>query len=134
MTPYKMPNLVYERVNFSKFSHMWAENFGKFRWFCLKCSPKLAGFKYEWIIFCEKLIFVQVCFQIPQPAVQTYQNQTQVPPGNHGNGVFHAKYFNIPHVEVLEWLAKEGVGLNFKHISYLSRFYWYLEYSNDLYT
>ena len=63
MTPYKTQNLVYEWVDFSKFSQIWAHaNWLKFKKILEKAgdfdqnsAQKLGRLVYEWVIFLEKL-------------------------------------------------------------------------------
>ena len=71
MAPYKMQNLVYEWIDFSKFSQSFSRNWLKFK----KILEKLGDFAQnlvqngaDWYIngslFLEKLVFVWVYFQI----------------------------------------------------------------------
>ena len=77
----KMQNLVYEWVNFSKFSQIWAkiekilEKIGPF---CSKFGLKLAWLVYEWVTFSWK---IGICMSLLSifTAVHPYQDQTWVP-------------------------------------------------------
>ena len=79
-----MQNLVYEWVDFSKFSQIWANKFKKLfekiGWFCFKFRPKSGQLVNEWVTFLEKLVFVWVYFQIPRRHVPT-KTKLECPPG-----------------------------------------------------
>ena len=64
---YKMQNLVYEWVNFSKFAQIWAKIGSNLRTF--EKMGDLAQNKTDWFmngsLFLEKLVLVWVYFQIP---------------------------------------------------------------------
>ena len=91
MTPYKTQNLVYEWVDFSQFSQIWAKigsNLRKFlknRAILLKIWENLVQNWADWYIngslFLEKLVFVWVYFQISRRHIPTKTKVEYPPPG-----------------------------------------------------
>ena len=71
MTPYKMQNLVYEGVDFSKFGQIWVKiQWLKFQKILEKIGNFVQNLVKNWadmngLLFLEKLVFVWVYFQIP---------------------------------------------------------------------
>ena len=77
MTPYKMQNLVYKWIDFSKFGQIWAKIVEEIGNFVRNLAPNWADWYMNGLLFLEKLVFVwnPIYFQIlwqPYP----YQNQT----------------------------------------------------------
>ena len=86
MTPYKMQNLIYEWVDFSKYSQIWAKigsNLRKFvkNWvILLKTWPKIGPIGIWMGEFSWK---IGICMGLLSNSTEacSYQNQTWVPPG-----------------------------------------------------
>ena len=99
MTPYKMQNLIYEWVGFSKFSQRlkFKKIFWKFLWFCSKFCPKLSRLVYEWVTFSWK---IGICMGLlsNSTAAHPYQNQTWVPPPPRSNTYVTSLWFHFCHV------------------------------------
>ena len=81
MTPYKMQILVYEWVDFSKFSRYLSQNWLKFKKIWEKIGNFVQNLVQNWadwymngLLFLEKLVFVGLVSN--SVAVHPYQNQT----------------------------------------------------------
>ena len=86
MTLYKMQNLVYEWVDFSKFGQILSQNWLKFKKilekignFVQNLAQNWAGWYMNGLLFLEKLVFVWVYFQIPWRHIPT-KTKLEYPP------------------------------------------------------
>ena len=102
MTPYKMQNLVYEWLNFSKFSQIWAKIGSNSKKKKKKKKNRVILLKigklvYEWVTFSSK-IGRPLCKGLLSNSVMAhpYQNQTWVTPQDKTTPSFYYLSSNDP--------------------------------------
>ena len=104
-----MQNLIYEWVNFSRFSQIWAKigsNIGKFRWFC----SKLGQLVCEWVTFSWK---IGICMSLLSNSLvaHPYPNQTWVPQGTHTDRYYTHILHNSSHNSYTQLSTKPCVAV-----------------------